>query len=185
VLLADLISFVLKALQGWMTQAIIQNLVASHSVLTNTPEPVSTLPVMWTIVFGISQFLVEFVNLCLYATAMIAISVVIPALIAQTKLPWRQIVFAVRRLRVQVLLFSLQVFGMLVIAMSLDMALATYLPQFRLFSMLSTINGSRAVGLTLIALLFAAVAWLMAPAALSLLRPPQSSSDDTESRRQA
>jgi hypothetical protein len=185
VVLADLIAFSLRVFQGWMTQTIAQNLVAGHSVLSNTPEPISTLPMAWTVVFGATRFLVEFVNLCLYAAAMIAISTLIRALLAQTKFSWRHILFAVRQLRVQVLLFSLQVFGMLVVALFLDTELAMYLPRLRFLSMFSTVSASRGEGLAIAAILFASVAWLIAPAALALLRPRQSPPNDARSRWQA
>ena len=98
VILADLIAFCLRLLQGWMTHAVINSLLVEHSVLSSNPEPLQTLPVAWAAAFGASRLLVEFLNLCLYATAMVAISILIPALIAQTKKPWQQVPVAVKQI---------------------------------------------------------------------------------------
>jgi hypothetical protein len=113
VVLADLIAFCLRSLQGWTSQTVIQSLVAGHSVLSDTPEPLRTLPVTWAAVFGASKLVVELLSICLYVTAMIAISVLIPALIAQAKTPWQKIPFAVKQFRVQILIFSLKILGMI------------------------------------------------------------------------
>jgi len=163
VLLADLIAFCLRLLQGWASQAVIQSLV----------------------VFAVSKLLVEFLNLCLYVTAMIVISILVPALIAQTKTQWQQILFAVKQLRVQILLFSMKIFGMLLVATFLNIELMAYLPRLHLLPTFSTFSASRDQSLALIALLFAALAWLATPTAVTLLRPPESPPNGTKTLRHA
>ena len=184
VILADLIAFCLRLLQGWMTHAVINSLLVEHSVLSSNPEPLQTLPVAWAAAFGASRLLVEFLNLCLYATAMVAISILIPALIAQTKKPWQQVPVAVKRLRVQTLLLSMKIFGMLLVAMFLNIELMAYLPRLHFFQMQSTFDGLRDQSIALIAVLFGAIAWLLAPSAVAILRPPESLPRDASSLRQ-
>src|ERR1035437_9295217 len=87
--LADLTAYCLRSFQAWMTHAVINNLVAGHSVLSNTPEPLNTVPVAWSIVFATSRLVVELLNFSFYAIAMIALSILIPALIAQAKTRWQ------------------------------------------------------------------------------------------------
>jgi hypothetical protein len=185
VVLADLIAFCLRSLQGWITHAVINSLLVGHSVLSGGPEPLQTLPVAWAAVFGVSKLLVEFLNICLYATAMVAISILIPALIAQTKAPWQQILLAVKQLRAQILLFSTKVLGMLLVAVLLNIELIAYLPRLHFLQMPSTFGAMRDQGIILIALLFAAIAWLLAPSAVAILRPPESLPRDSSGLRQA
>ena len=183
--LADLTAYCLRSFQAWMTHAVINNLVAGHSVLSNTPEPLNTVPVAWSIVFATSRLVVELLNFSFYAIAMIALSILIPALIAQAKTRWQKILFAVKQLRVQILLFSMKIFGMLLIAAFLDTELMMYLPRLHVLPMSSTFGDMRDQNIALIALLFAAIAWLIAPSAVALLRPPESPPNDTNSLRHA
>ena len=184
VILADLIAYCLTTLQTRMTHAVINSLVAGHSVLSSSPEPLQTLPAMWTVIFAASKLFVELVNACLYAAAMIAISTSIPALMAQTKIPWQQIPFAIRQRRVQILLLSLKVFGMFTVAVFLDTALILYLPGLHFLPLIFTI-GSRGESYVIIVLLLAAIAWILAPSALTLLHPREAPPTNLQSIRHA
>jgi hypothetical protein len=170
VVLADVIAYCLRTFQSWMQHAVIQSLVEGHSVLSSSPEPVSTLPVTWAIIFAASKLMVELVNLYLYAAAMIALSILIPALVARMKMPWQQILPVVKQSCVRILLFSLKLFGMILVASFLDVELVMYLPRLH-FLPLSMAVPSRDQNIALVALFFAAVAWLLAPSAVALLRP--------------
>ena len=102
VVLADLIAYCLTTEQTRMTHAVVSSLIAGRSVLSSSPDPVQTLPAIWSIIFAASKLFVELLSACLYVVSMIAISILIPALIAQTKIPWRQISFAIRQRRFQI-----------------------------------------------------------------------------------
>jgi hypothetical protein len=172
VVLADLIAFCLRSFQAWMTQAVIRSLVAGHSVLSDTPEPLHTLPVAWAAAFGATRALVELLNLCLYTAAMISISILVPALIAQTKMPWQQILSALGESRLRILLFSLKILVLIAVAGILDIGLITYLPHLHL--MFSPIGISRDENIAMITLFLATIVWLLAPSAVAILRPRES-----------
>jgi hypothetical protein len=184
VVLADLIAFCLRTLQDWMTHAVIYSLVAGHSVLSSSPEPVQTLPVVWSVIFAASKLLVELLNAYLYAAAMVAISILIPALIAQTRIPWREIPFAIRQRRVQILLLRLKVFGMLIVAASLGAALIVYLPRLHFLPPLFAIE-SHSESYAIEAVVLAAIAWILAPSAVALLRPREAPPTNAQSMRHA
>jgi hypothetical protein len=184
VVLADLIAFCLRNLQIWMTHAVVQSLGAPHSVLSSTPEPLQTLPVAWVVAFAASRFLVELLNACLYAAAMIAVSLIIPALMAEKRIPWRQVPPAVRQSRIQILLLLLKAFGMFVVATFLGLEIITYLPRLHFLPLSLTID-SRREGYVVEAVLLAAVAWILAPSAVAILRPRESPVSDTRRIRHA
>jgi hypothetical protein len=167
-----------------MTHAVIYSLVAGHSVLSSSPEPVQTLPVVWSVIFAASKLLVELLNAYLYAAAMVAISILIPALIAQTRIPWREIPFAIRQRRVQILLLMLKVFGMLIVAASLGAALIVYLPRLHFLPPLFAIE-SHSESYAIEAVVLAAIAWILAPSAVALLRPREAPPTNAQSMRHA
>jgi hypothetical protein len=173
VLLADLTGFCLKGLQVWMTHAVLEKLLAGHSVLSNTAEPITTLPATWAAVFGTTKFLVWYLNIYLYAAAMIAVSILLPALIAQKIAPWLEVLSKLKEVRTQMLLFSLKAFGIILITSLLSVQLTVYLSRLPL-AMFSTISDWRSQSFVLIALLYPAIAWLLAPTVLTLLCPAQS-----------
>ena len=94
---------------------------------------------------------------------MIAISVLVPALIAQTKTPWQQIAFVVKQSRIRILIISLKIFGMLIVAAILDFELILCLPKLHFLPLRLTVNTYYGEGLAIAAVFFAAVAWLIVP----------------------
>ncbi len=173
VALADVTSFCLRILQSWTTQVVIRNLVVSHSVLTNAPEPLRTLPTTWATVFGVARFLVEYLHSCVYTTAMIAVCALIPALITKSNASWQYLLIAVKQSGSRILLFSLQAFALLVVAAILGIWLIAYSPGLH-STWIDGATISPNQGIVLQGLLFAVAAWLIAPAAVNLLKSRES-----------
>ena len=167
-----------------MTHAVVQSLVTGHSVLSSTPEPLQTLPVAWAVAFAASRFLVELLNAYFYVAAMIAVALIIPALMAESKIPWRQVLPTIQQSHTQILLLFLKAFGMFVVATFLGMELITYLPRLHFLPLFLTID-SRREGYVIEAVLLSAVAWILAPSAVAIVRPRESPASDTQGIRQA
>jgi len=178
VLLADGIAFCLRTFQAWTTQTVIRDFIAGHSVLSDAPEPIRAVPVAWAIVFGTARALVELVNLCLYSAAMIAISILIVALLAQTKTSWRQVLLRSNPFRADVLVFTLKLFGMILVAAFLNIEFVGYLA--RLAFTFSPLENTAVVGI-----IYAAIAWLLAPSAIVILRRHKSPPTDSVSLHHA
>jgi hypothetical protein len=177
VILADLIAFSLRSAQLWMRQVVLHSLSANYSVLSDAPEPLRTLPVAWAAIFGTTRAFVELLNVRLYVAAMISISVLIPVRVAETKTPWGQIPLTLKQLGFRIPLLALKILLTLAAAAILDFGLIASLPRLRFLPVfLRTMGSSRDQNVVIAAVLFAAVAWLVAPAAVSLLRPRESPS---------
>ena len=171
VAIADLIGLGTLQLQRWTTQSVVRSLVMGHSVLSNIPEPVQTLPTAWALIFGVTRFFAVFFELYIYTAAMVAISVLVPSLIIQAGIEWRDIFLALNRVSFRILLFCLKMVAIIVVVAILSMWLIVFLPRIGFLPIEVTTLYARDFGAAIFALLSAAGAWLIAPAAVTLLRP--------------
>ena len=170
VVVVDLAGFCLNLLQKKITSSIITSIVSSHSVLGTTPEPLNvtgritlevvllTKPIVWC---------THLLKLCLYASAMVTIFILISMFSAKQQPSLDSIISSLRQSFSRLFVFSLKTLISIGIA-----AIVAFLSVFLFLQTHGTrLMSTRNFGYVLASLLFPAIAYVMAPAAINLLRP--------------
>jgi hypothetical protein len=175
--IADLAAFCLTQLETRLTHSIVARLVAGHSVLGNTPDPINigglsiikvallTRPVVWGN---------HLLSLCLYTAAMIAISTLIPQLIAEGSSSSKRVLSILQKSGSSLVIFAFKILLLIGLA---AIPLAVFAGLISHGSLRVPFYGAIIVpiyyaGFAAASLLSAAIGYLIAPSAITLLRHP-------------
>jgi hypothetical protein len=172
--IADLAAFCLTQLQTRLTHFMVARLVAGHSVLGNTPDPVDgglsvikvallTRPMVWGD---------HLLSLCLYTAAMIAISTLVPQLIAEGSSSPKRVLSILQKSGSSLVIFAFKILILIGIA---AIPLAIFAGLISHGSLRVPFYGAVIVpiyyaGYAIGLLLSAAIGYLIAPSAITLLR---------------
>ena len=185
-------AFCLTKLQTRLTHSIIVWLVTTHSVLGGTQSAITpgsanlghvtikalalTLPIEWAN---------HLIALCLYTAAMIAVSALVPRLIAGQRSSRHIILSTIRESGSRILLFAFKILLLIGAAAPLMAAFTALVLSIESKAHISPGPSMFYAFFTAALLLFAAIAYLMAPSAVALLRSREAEPISTDAIRLA
>jgi hypothetical protein len=185
VAIVDPLVFSINLFAEKLTHAIILSVVTTHSVLSNTPDPITPLSnlqtLRWLLLTKPIDWGSHLLALCLYVCALMTTCSIVSTFRSKQKLSVRKILSPIQRSFRRLVYFSLKLLIVIGIAAIPFILITVFIFQK---------NGARYISIENFSIIFStlgtsAIAYLMAPAAVKFLSSQNSETTPAETARQA